>query len=54
MRFGSKEINENISYCIETVKKTATKYGGIIVPDATITRTFEMKNPNGYYQLNLF
>lgn len=51
LRFGSKEINEDISYCIKTVKSTANKSGGIIVPDAVTSRTFEMKNP---YQLTLF
>lgn len=54
LRFGSKEINENISYCIETVRNTANRYGRIIVPDTIIARTFETKNPGGYYQLNLF
>ncbi len=52
LRFGSKEVNEDISYCVKTIKKTANRFGGIIVPDAVMSQTFEIENP--YSQLNLF
>lgn len=54
LRFGSKQINEDTSYCIKTIKSTANKSGGIIVPDAGVSRTFEMEDLDGFYQLNLF
>ncbi|MBI4722634.1 MAG: DUF559 domain-containing protein [Candidatus Stahlbacteria bacterium] len=52
LRFGSKEINENISSCIDTVNKTADTYGGIIVPNSNRTLAFE--NLEQYSQMNLF